>query len=179
MFGAYGGITFTVLGGPTKMEFDDHSEFAKLDVVGAPPTLQWIYDDLTKADLDILLHQMWTSPADAIAAFQQQRLTHRPQPLVFGIDNRGNFVLEGIKEQDIWRADDGTIIATRLRLSLRQWAGTLPQSAPVLPTQSNALGTTTAGPGATPLQAQQPIQEAGPASGDFTDAPLSTATRIA
>ena len=38
MFGAYGGIAFTVLGGPTKSSTENAFHFGKLEVIGAPPT---------------------------------------------------------------------------------------------------------------------------------------------
>jgi hypothetical protein len=177
MFGAFGGIGFTVLGGPDKLSFEDESHYAKIDVIKGPPVLQWIFDDLTRIELGIYLHQMWCDPTSAIADLQQQRTLHQPAPMVIGVENKGNYVITNLRQRDVWRADDGTLIAARCELSLLQWAGTLPASAPTVQTNANALGTTTAGPGATPLQAPAPASA--PVAGDFADAPLSTATRSA
>jgi hypothetical protein len=158
-FGSFGSISFLPLGAPDSLEFNDMSYYAKLEVLGEAPTLQWIYDDLTGTRISILVHQLWCVPSDVINSLQAMRKLHAPQPLTLNTENRGNFVIRTIHETDVWRADDSNIICAKLELNLLQWAGVLPQGAPATAQPATLLGANTGLPGASPLMA--PIPAAG------------------
>jgi len=147
IFGAFGTIVFIPLASPESITFDDKTSYAKMNVVNGPPQLQWIYDDLTALKMDIYLHQLWCFPLGVIQELQAMRLNHVPQPLILSTENRGNFVIQEIVEEDIWRADDSTIIAARLRLDMVAWGGALPQLASPILQPNVQLGLTVGLPG--------------------------------
>jgi hypothetical protein len=129
-FATFGNVTFEVVGAFETITFEDASHYAKIDVIGQPPVLQWIFDDLTKLKFDIKLHQAFCDPQQAIAALQYQRTSHYPAAFTIGSNNEGNYIITKLEETDLWRSDDGSIIASQLKLELLQWAGQLPQNAP-------------------------------------------------
>jgi hypothetical protein len=141
-FATFGNITFEIVGSFETVTFEDRTHYAKIDVIGAPPTLQWIYDDLTTIKFDIKLHKTFSDPEEAILALRDQRISHSPAAFTIGSDNKGNYIITRIEQTDLWRGDDGTIIAAQLKVELLQWAGELPQNAPQVPGQSTAIGLT-------------------------------------
>lgn len=172
-FATFGDITFELIGAFESLDFEDNTHYAKIDVIGAPPVLQWIFDDLTKIRFSVKFHQQYCDPAASINALQQARQAHNPAAFTIGDDNRGNYIITKIEESDTWRADDGTIISASMKIELLQWAGMLPQSAPSTP----STGVNSQGTGTSPLQtAQKP--SVGPPSPNFQDVPLASATRL-
>jgi phage protein U len=176
MFGALGGISFEVLGGPTELHISDASHYAKLKVLGTAPLLQWLYDELTEIVMTIFFHQLWCDPIEQIQILQDFRQSHSAAPLVVGAENRGNFVIESIEEQDTWRADDGTLIACTLKMVLIQWTGQLPVGAPTQRTTGGNYGIIGAPPGTALLLSVLPVQMG--VSGPYSSVPLSFITRL-
>lgn len=151
MFAAYGQLSFEVIASPTKYEVMQKYHYGKLDVIGAPPILQWIYDDLAELKLEIMLHSYWCDCQAVLELFQEFAESHVAQPLVFGNGiNVGNFVIQALTGKHIWQADDGSIIATTLTLDLLQYVG------PVADFIPSELGGSSAPPGLTTSQTSSP-----------------------
>jgi len=69
-FAAFGPISFAVIASPTKQEIEKKYHFQALKVIGAPPILQWINDDLRIIQLSISFHQLWCNPQKCIDAIK-------------------------------------------------------------------------------------------------------------
>jgi phage protein U len=140
MFASFGTISFEVLASPMKWEQEQKFSYAKVDVVGAPPILQWIFDDLQKISLTIQLHQLWCNPAGAIQQFYALAQTHAAQNFVLGNGtNVGQYVIERLQPKMEWFGDNGYLVQARLEIDLLQYVGSaLPQGAP--PADATALG---------------------------------------
>ena len=132
MFASIGTISFQVVASPTKMETDQKYHYEKIKVIGAPPILQWIYDDLRRVRLSIFLHQLWCNPDAAVAGIQALASTHQAQNFVFGNGkNYGSFVVQNLQLKQEWQADNGNTIAIAAELELEEFvASALPIGAP-------------------------------------------------
>ena len=122
MFASFGPISFQPLASPTKLEIEKKYHYEALNVIGAPPVLQWIYDNLRHVELSIYLHNFWCKPQTAINALTQLADFHVPQQFVFGNQNNlGNFVISNYRLKQRWMADDGSVIAAEMDLELTEY----------------------------------------------------------
>jgi phage protein U len=142
-FGTFGTIVFTVLGSPSNFQRSKKYYFAKIDVVEAPPVLQWVYDDLSEIKVDIELHYLWCNPENTINSITTLAQQHIPNALVIGPNNYGNFIISDVEHKDQWRSDNGLLLSSKLKITFTEWATALPDQ----PT-TGALGTSDAPPGA-------------------------------
>lgn len=135
MFASLGTISFQVIASPTKFERSKKYHFQKIDVIGAPPVLQWTGDDLKEIDWSITLHQLWCNPTQTIESIEKLAEQHAAQALVLGSGyNVGNFVISEFKVKQLWQATDGTVIAAECQLQLTEFIpSALPQGAPPQP----------------------------------------------
>ena len=142
-FAALGSVSFMLLGSPETLVRDRKSVFAKLPVIGAPPVLQWIYDDLEQVTMGIRLHNWWCDPDSAVALLDSVRVSHQPQPLVMGTGIplagllgggqaspvAGQYVVTELSVTDLWRYA-GVAQHIDCKLVLSQWQPALPPGAP-------------------------------------------------
>lgn len=151
MFAALGPVSFQVLGSPKKYKTTQKFHYAKLEVIGAAPILQWIYDDLQTIKLEIYLHSMWCNPQTAFAALQQLAETHQAQNFVLGNGLLvGSYVLSELQDEEQWMADDGSRIALTATIELTQWVSS---EAALTPSQ---LGAPVNPPGLSTSQTSSP-----------------------
>ena len=184
-FAAFGPISFQVVASPTKLEIEKKYHYQAITVIGAPPILQWIYDNLKHVELSIYLHQMWCKPQAAIDGLAQLADFHQPQQFVFGNNsNLGQFVISESRLKHKWLADDGTIIAAELDLKLTEWIDS-PQPAGSQPTPTvigNPPGLTTSqnsAPGSTLVVSPATASPSGiPQQSSFTAVPMTTIARM-
>ncbi|MGH7118166.1 MAG: phage tail protein [Acetobacteraceae bacterium] len=129
-FAALGSVSFMLLGSPEQLSRSRRSVYGKLAVIGAAPSLQWIYDDLEQLTMGIRLHTFWCDPDSAVALLDSVRTAHQPQSLVFGAGQMaGQYVITEITATDEWRYA-GFAQHIDCRLTLSQWVATLPPGAP-------------------------------------------------
>ena len=194
MFASFGPISFQPLASPTKLEIEKKYHYEAINVIGAPPVLQWIYDNLRHVELSIYLHNFWCKPQTAIDALTQLADFHVPQQFVFGNKNNlGTFVISNYRLKQRWMADDGSVIAAEMDLELTEYVapstlqsntltvGTIGNS--TISTSANPPGLTTsqsAAPGSTLVVSPATASPSGiPAQTPFTSVPLSTIARAA
>jgi hypothetical protein len=155
--------------------------------------LQWIYDDLTEIRLEILFHQMWCDPGLAIQQLGELAETHEPNPLVFGfggfpgpqggvIGNVGDYVIAEMSAKMQWMADDGTVIAAIVSLTLTQYLNsTANQVASQMGASADPPGLTTSqssSPGATIITGPASSSPSGiPPQTPYTNVPATTIAR--
>lgn len=134
IFAVLGPITFQALGSPEAIESSRGWNFAEHKTVESTPVLQWIGDELEQLTLDILLHVSINQPAADLAALLAAAESHQALALVFGNgEHRGWFVITKISESAKKLADDGSLVALALKLTLKEWARTVeadPNTAP-------------------------------------------------
>ncbi len=131
-FAALGPVSFMLLGSPESMSRRRRTNFAKLPLLNARPVQQFTFDDLEELDMGIRLHVFWCVPDDAVALLDQVRTAHQPQPLVFGPGQQvGQYVVTDMTIDDQWRYA-GVAQHIDVKLSLREWAPTLPVGAPTV-----------------------------------------------
>lgn len=141
-FAALGPVSFMLLGSPEQLSRQRRSVYGKLAVIGAPPTLQWIYDDLEQLTVSIRLHCWWCVPDEAVALLDSVRVSHQPQPLVFGTGiplsslfgsasspMAGQYVITELDATDEWRYA-GVAQHIDCKLTLSEWQPALPPGAP-------------------------------------------------
>lgn len=184
MFAALGPISFQVIASPTKIEVSKKYRWEYIYVIGAPPIAQWILDQERHIELCIYLHQLWCNPQSALESIEQLADLHEPQALVFGSGlNVGNFVIAEIRDKQIWRADNGNLIATELTISLTEYPNATAASTnyPQDTSIGNPPGLTTsqtASPGSTLVVSPSTAAPPGiPPQNPYTSIPLSTIAR--
>ena len=141
-FAALGSVSFMLLGSPEGISRDRKSVYGKLAVIGAPPVLQWIYDDLEQLTMNVRLQQWWCVPDEAVALLDSVRVSHQPQPLVFGTGiplgslfgsssspMAGQYVITELQATDEWRYA-GVAQHIDCKLTLSEWQPALPPGAP-------------------------------------------------
>ncbi|MGH7077330.1 MAG: phage tail protein [Acetobacteraceae bacterium] len=141
-FAALGPVSFMLLGSPEQLSRQRRSVYGKLAVIGAPPVMQWIYDDLEQLTMSVRLHTWWCVPDEAVALLDGIRTSHQPQPLVFGTGIplgalfgaassplAGQYVITDLTATDEWRYA-GVAQHIDCKLTLSQWVPALPPGAP-------------------------------------------------
>jgi phage protein U len=177
MFGSLGTITFQVVNSPQKISKKKGYHYEVLPVIEGPPALQWIYNELDRVKLEFLFHQEFTDPETAESELKAIAAAHNAVPLVYGNgDHEGNFVITDLDRTDIWRADDGTIIAMQMVAELLQYIpkpglAAIATSTPAV-ISSSATPPTATYSGVTSVSA--PSLPALPAGMTGTDFPAST-----
>lgn len=168
-FAALGSVSFMLLGSPEQLSRTRRSVYGKLAVIGAAPSLQWIYDDLEQLTMGIRLHTWWCVPDQAVALLDSVRTSHQPQPLVFGSGipigtiisdlqgtpaspMAGQYVITELEATDEWRYA-GVAQHIDCKLTLQQWVPTLPPGAPNVQPSGPAIGTIGAPLGVTAVYA--------------------------
>jgi|GEM_PF-3014615 phage protein U len=158
-FAAFGPISFAVIASPTKQEIEKKYHFQALKVIGAPPILQWINDDLRIIQLSISFHQLWCNPQKCIDAINTAADYHQPQMFVYGNNqNLGQFVISNARTRYKWQADNGNLIFAEMDIELTEWISSpLPGGAPVPTYIGNPqIGAPVNPPGLTTSQAPAP-----------------------
>ncbi len=123
MFAVLGDITFEVLRSPESFESVSASSYAEHKTVESTPKLQWVGDELETLALEIQLHVNFANPAADLAALEAARKAHRAMALVFGSGyHAGYFVITKIAKSLQQLAADGSLIAIKLKLELKEWA---------------------------------------------------------
>ncbi len=131
MFALFGDISFEAIGSPQIFESSRRFDYAEHRVVEDRPRLQWLADGLESITLTMLFHASFTNPLLQLEALQVAAQIHEPLPLVFGNGIfRGFFVLVELATSDIQLAADGSPIAIRARVLLREWAPEFDPAAP-------------------------------------------------
>jgi phage protein U len=121
MFASLGQLSFEVLASPSKWETSDKYEFAQIDVIGASPMNQWIFDDLQKITLTIGFHAFWCHPTGALEQLRALAATHMASTFVLGNGtNLGKFIIDRIDVNYKWMADDGTLIYAEVEIRLNE-----------------------------------------------------------
>ncbi len=122
MFAILGDITFQAIGSPESIETTSGSTFAEHKTVESTPKLQWIGEELDELALEIMLHVNYSNPAADIAALQAARTAHQAMALVYASGyHAGYFVITKLSKSLVQAAADGSIIAIKLKLALKQW----------------------------------------------------------
>jgi len=134
MWAVLGEILFSFLDSPRSLEAELGYHFAEHKVVESYPVLQWIAPELQTLTIDILLHTSFAKPTARLAEFEAAALDHQARALVYGNGiHAGYFVIQKISKTYIQTADDGSIIALGLKLSLKQQVKSFDPSAPPQP----------------------------------------------
>lgn len=119
VFASLGSVTFGLLNSPQAISATNDYHYEVIPVIDGTPQTQWTYDDLERLQIELVLHQFFTDPSSAEGTLRALAETHIAQPLVFSNGlMEGNFCITRLKREDIWRADDGTIIAVSLSMDL-------------------------------------------------------------
>lgn len=122
MFAALGEIQFEVIGSPEAYESAEAYDFPEQRVIESKPRLQWVGDELDRLNLELTWHASLTNPADQLALLRATAAQHLALPLVFGDgDFRGFFVIESIKVKSQQLSANGSPIAIRVALALKEW----------------------------------------------------------
>jgi len=123
MFAVLGEIEFQVLSSPHSFERRKPVDYAEHKIVEGKPRLQATGDGLEILTFEMLFHASFVNPDDQLAALEAAAGDHRARALVFGNGvHRGYFVISEISETAIASAADGTRIAARATVTLKEWA---------------------------------------------------------
>ena len=122
MFALFGDILFQTIGSPEIFESQRSFTYAEHRVIQDRPRLQWIAPGLEIITIAMLFHASFTNPVAQMDLLAAAAEDHQARPLVLGNGVfRGLFVIDSISTNDIQLAADGTPIALRARVMLREW----------------------------------------------------------
>jgi len=146
LFAVLGDIQFEVVGSPEGYESAAAYDFAEQRVIESKPLLQWVGDDLERLSFELMWHLSFTNPAAQLALMRATAAQHLALPLVFGNGGfRGFFVIESIKMKSQQLSANGTPIAIRVALALKEWIADSQLLSNALPAATlSPLGITTA-----------------------------------
>ena len=168
MYAVFGEILFAVLNSPRHLESSRGFDYAEHRVVQDRPRLQWLADGLETITLELMLHVAFTNPKTQLDALNAAARDHAARALVFGNGvHRGYFVLTEINETHRHDADDGSLIWTSARVTLKEYAfgAAFDPFAPprlTFPPPAIVAGLAGALAGAAPLSLSQPIGPTNP-----------------
>ena len=96
----------------------NYAEHALLD---GKPRLQWLGDSLDELTLKLLFHRQFCDPKLEVLVLKQALARHAAQPLVLGNgDHLGWFVITDLSIASQQTADDGTLLACEVDLTLKE-----------------------------------------------------------
>lgn len=132
MYASLGTITFATIASPSKFDTTTKYKYAKLEVIGAAPVLQYVYTDLKEVALTITFHQMWCNPQASVEAVENLAATHKAQAFVLGNGvHLGSYVVSLFKVKNVWQADNGNLIAVECDIELTEYvASAVPAGTP-------------------------------------------------
>ena len=126
MYAVFGDIVFeSAAASPEKFRSRRKTRFAEDRVIEATARLQWTGDEPERLEVEMLLHVSagGQPPAIRLLLLEGALADHLARPLVYGNGTyRGLFVLGAMDTSDIARADDGSLIAARVRATLLESA---------------------------------------------------------
>lgn len=122
MYALFGDVIFeSAQSSPESFTQRRRAQLARHRVVEATERLQWTGDTARTIELEMLLHASapGLAPALRLLLLEGAIADHLPRPLVYGHGSyEGLYVLESMETIDVARADDGSLIAARVRASL-------------------------------------------------------------
>ncbi len=136
MFAVLGDILFQVVNSPGSIESVRRWDYAEHRVIESSPLLQWVGDDLERLDLGMLLHKSISDPLTSLTLLQTAADTHIALPLVLGNGQFvGTYVIVAMTVKMEQLSAVGDLIATEVRVRLKEWALTseLSAGAPPIP----------------------------------------------
>ncbi len=122
-FAVFGDIPFTLPAYFDSFEQQSGQEFAEHALIEGKPRLQRIGAQLERIDIEVGLHHSFCSVATEIARLRELLASGQARALVFASgEYKGHFVLADLRQSLLKTMADGTPLAARLQLSLREFA---------------------------------------------------------
>lgn len=122
MFLLIGGIGLAKLSSPTDMDLKCSYSYPEHQVAEGKPLLQFTGSALDEISLTLLIHVDFADPQSMWDQLKTLADNHRPLPLSQGNGLvLGWFVISDLSRVTTVAADDGTLLAIEIRLSLREY----------------------------------------------------------
>lgn len=98
--------------------------WARHDVIGKKPILEFVGPDLMSASLRIRFDvSLGVSPEEGLDRLKRMMENKQYKTLVVGSETLGRFVIESISEERKYHAGNGTCLVAEATINLMEWAG--------------------------------------------------------
>lgn len=100
------------------------ARWAKHEVIGKKPVLEYVGPELMSASLTIRFDlSLGTSPEEGLDRLKRMLENKLYKTLIVGEETLGRFVIESISEERKFHARDGLCIVAEATINLTEWAG--------------------------------------------------------
>lgn len=108
----------------SNLKRDRRSRWAKHDVLGKKPTLEWVGEDLSSVSMDIRLDiNLGVTPASALLVLEKMQASKEPHLLLIGGEIIGRYVISSVTENRKFHSGAGVCLVAEVSLSLTEWSG--------------------------------------------------------
>lgn len=105
---------------------DISARWAKHDVIGKKPVLEWIGEDLASVSLSIRFDvSLGAPPVVGLLALKKMLESRKDHMLIIGGEYLGRYVIESISEERKFHTGAGVCIVAEASITLKEWAGDL------------------------------------------------------
>lgn len=102
---------------------DISARWAKHDVIGKKPVLEWIGEDLASVSLSIRFDMsLGVPPAAGLLALRRMLESRKDHMLIIGGEFLGRYVIESISEDRKFHTGAGVCIVAEASITLKEWA---------------------------------------------------------
>lgn len=99
------------------------ARWAKHEVIGKKPVLEWVGDDLMTVSLKIRFDvSLGIAPKDGLDRLKRMLENKQYKTLTIGGENLGRYVIESISEERKFHAGDGVCLVAEATINLTEWA---------------------------------------------------------
>lgn len=100
------------------------ARWARHDVIGKKPILEFVGPDLMSASMRIRFDvSLGVAPEEGLDRLKRMLENKQYKTLVVGGETLGRFVIESISEERKFHAGDGTCLVAEATINLTEWAG--------------------------------------------------------
>ena len=126
--GVFGNVPFVCSHGKvltfSKLTRERKTRWARHEVIGKKPALEWIGEDLNSVSLDIRFDMnLGTPPIVCLKALEKMQGSKEPHILLIGGEMLGRYVIESVSENRKFHSGAGVCVVAEVTIGLTECSG--------------------------------------------------------
>ena len=108
----------------SKLTRERKTRWARHEVIGKKPTLEWVGEDLNSVSLEIRFDMnLGTPPIVCLKALEKMQASKEPHILLIGGEMLGRYVIESVSENRKFHSGAGVCMVAEVTIGLTEYSG--------------------------------------------------------
>ena len=108
----------------SKLTRERKTRWARHEVIGKKPTLEWVGEDLNSVSLDIRFDMnLGTPPIVCLKVLEKMQASKEPHILLIGGEMLGRYVIESVSENRKFHSGAGVCMVAEVTIGLTEYSG--------------------------------------------------------